>query len=304
MIELRKYLLIKWLSVKNGDSLSGFILLLSLIFISFLKFNPFITILISTMINVVFYSSKKDYSFLIHFFNRGKIFTILFIEFLLLNSVLVLAILQSKTHVIFIVIHLILAISIFLYSIRVRNGSKVVFEFNLIPLKYFELKSYLRHRAYFLVFYIFCFVLIFQDYFLFFLYSMFVMEFFSQIFSNNENKEILNGYFNKKSIRYKIISNVLFILSLFYLITIILTLYLYDKYLVYTIYICLITLLFSALTISHKYQNYNGNIQNNHLGVSKTILYFVLSISIIGAIYKVYYNIKLGSKNINSYVEN
>ena len=136
-------------------------------------------------------------------------------------------------------------------------------------------------------------------FFLFF--TIFIIDMFSNIFSTNENKEIFTGFFNLYSLKYKIMMYCIFH-STFFIVAILLVAYFHERFLLFSVYGLIYTLLYLILVITYKHSNYKGYTARKPLSITESLSFLFLSLSVVFALVEISSLYKKSILNIKKYV--
>lgn len=245
---------------------------------------------------IIFHFQRKDIPFLKNIKKSWKI--ILTIEYL---SCLFIISVFSRNYQIEYTLLAPIFVCFILPNIRVMIAPRVI-KLSLLPNHLFEIKTAIRKTP---ILFIFQIILIYASSFhpftLFFI-LLFSMEFFSNIYNEIESKELLQFYFLKYDLYYKISSHLLFyniILLPAYFIYCIL-----DNDPLYLIIYVIFINLFINQRISLKYESYNHHLKFHPLYITQII---GIALSIVLIIPFLYYCTKSQANainNINRYVRN
>lgn len=257
--------------------------------------------LLVLIFNAYYLSLKNDKELLLHYFTLNERLILYFSDFFLINLHIILILFLRQVPFGYVIFSLLLSIILFLIYLNVKSFHFFKYRFNFINSNFFEFKSFIRRKPYFLVLFIFNYFLITIDVFFFFLLSMMIMELFSQTYSTNESKELLIIFFSENTLQKKILKNTYISLFLFSpaLLLIIVN---HEQYYLSCLYIILCTLLYNVLIITKKYSEYSDYKVKNYISLPQFFLYFFLAFSVIGGVYQFYLNYKLALRKINSYV--
>lgn len=176
-------------------------------------------------------------------------------------------------------------------------------QWNFISNDLFEWKSYMRKNTWmFILTYI---VMIASAYYSasLILCGIFLLDYLSHVYENNENKEMLEVYFKKMNFKDKIYKNVFFfnaLLSPTYILFLILN---FNESLYLLYYIFFMNCYF-LLILTRKYKLYHHHEKANYFSIAVFIEYFAYSITIIPALIMIRLNSKEAQQNISKYVGN
>lgn len=176
-------------------------------------------------------------------------------------------------------------------------------QWNFISNDLFEWKSYMRKNTWmFILTYI---VMIASAYYSasLILCGIFLLDYLSHVYENNENKEMLEVYFKKMNFKDKIYKNVIFfnaLLSPTYILFLILN---FNESL-YLLYYVFFMNCYFLLILTRKYRLYHHHEKANYFSIAVFIEYFAYSITIIPALIMIRLNSKEAQQNISKYVGN
>lgn len=182
---------------------------------------------------------------------------------------------------------------------QIRFGLK----WNLIPTFLFEWKSYLRKNT--LVFIPGYIILILSSYnqASLILFGIFMFDFIGALFEPNESKEMLEIYFKKYDLRFKLQKNMLFfniLLAPVYLFFTVLN----STESIYLLYYMIFMNLYLLLILTRKYKVYHYREKGNNYGMIVFLEYFFCSILVIPAVFIIFQNLRQAKQNIRMYVGN
>lgn len=177
------------------------------------------------------------------------------------------------------------------------------FQWNFISNHLFEWKSYLRKNTWVFIFTYLIILLSAYNQASLILCGIFLLDYLSHVYENNENKEMLEVYFKKISFKEKIQKNVVFFNALL--------LPVYIGYLVlnfneslYLLYYIFFMNCYFLLILTRKYRLYHHHEKANYFSIAVFIEYFVYSMLIIPAFIMIRINTKEAQQNISNYVGN
>ncbi|ATL42604.1 hypothetical protein OZ664_06360 [Elizabethkingia sp. HX WHF] len=133
--------------------------------------------------------------------------------------------------------------------------------------------------------------------------GLFVLDLFPRLYSNNENKEMLEMYFRKYTLEDKIRKNMK-LFNLVFLSVYIVFLILNRENSLLLLYYILFMNLFLILALTRKYKVYHYKERSNYFDMGIYLSYFIYTITIIPAIVIIVDNIKSAKENISQYVGN
>lgn len=193
--------------------------------------------------------------------------------------------------------------TISLCFLQPRSKPFPTLQWNFISNDLFEWKSYFRKNTWmFIVTYIIVVASAYHHASLI-LGGVFLLDFLSHIYENNENKEMLEVYFKKMSFKDKIYKNFLFFNALLLPIYILFLILNFNESLYLLYYIFFMNCYF-LLIITRKYRLYHHHEKANYFSIAVFIEYFVYSMLIIPALIMIRLNIKEAEQNIRNYVGN
>jgi len=190
----------------------------------------------------------------------------------------------------------------FLPLLHISNNIKT-FNFDFISNKTFEWKSFLRKQL--LTFLIYYLLTIISSYhpFTLLLMGTFFLDFISNIFTYNENKELLEAYFKKYSLKQKLYFNA-YLLNLLLLPILIGYIIFNSDEIIYLLYYFIFMNLYYLLIITRKYKNYYHKNKENEYNMGIYLQYLLSSLFIIPAFYFLKQNISSSIQKIKSYARN
>ncbi len=194
-----------------------------------------------------------------------------------------------------------LAMFALLAFITPRTQPWVTFQWNFIPDDLFEWKSFLRKNTLLAVL---GFVILWCSAYhvvALILAGVFALDYISHLYEPNENKEMLEMYFKKYTLKEKLRRNSLLFNALL-LPTYCLFLILNPTESLYLLYYFAFMNLYFMLIITRKYKQYHHKEKSNYYTIGVFIEYTICSIIIIPAVFLLKKNIKEASQNIRTYV--
>ncbi len=253
-----------------------------------------------SLLFVIFYHfSRKDIPFLKKAFVDNWRFVI-FLENLIIYLIFLL--LNINYRIDFYGIYFLFSLGIlsFFYP---KKQPKLGLKWNFIPNYLFEWKAFLRRYSWLAI--IIFIISIFSGYnpasLIFF--GIFILDYISKIYLDNECKEVLQAYFNQNSFQYKIRKNLIF-LNVLLLPSYLVFLTLNYSESIYLMYYFAFMNLYYSLIITRKYKIYSHKQKTNNYNMGVFLEYFFCSATIIPALFVLHSNIKSAQKNIKNYVKN
>lgn len=194
---------------------------------------------------------------------------------------------------------LITSFSFFYPKTKISANSK----WDFIPNELFEWKSLLRNNTVAAV--LIYLVIIASSYHISTLTfcGLFVLDLFPRLYSDNENKEMLEMYFRKYTLEDKIRKNMKLFNLLFLPVYIGFLILNREDSLLLLCYILFMNL-FLILALTRKYKIYHYKERANYFDMGIFLSYFIYTITIIPAIVIIIDNIKSAKENISQYVGN
>jgi hypothetical protein len=298
---LRKYLKINVLNLSRGYTMDK--LIVTLIFIFLVVFSeekiivysiPFVFVVILNFYKVPDPKLKRI------FYSRNTLRFINSIEFFFINVLIFLLLFYRELDLYY--CSAVLGLN-FLLKISHKKLRKIIHfsSFNYLPTKFYELKSFLRSVHYSLFLTVGSGVLIPQHFMFFLFFTIFIIDMFSNIFSTNENKEIFTGFFNLYSLKYKIMIYCIFHSS-FFILAILLVAYFHERFLLFSVYGLIYTMLYLILVITYKLSNYQGYTASKPLSITESLSFLFLSLSVVFALVEISSLYKKSIVNIKKYV--
>ncbi|KUY29999.1 hypothetical protein ATB96_17040 [Elizabethkingia ursingii] len=133
--------------------------------------------------------------------------------------------------------------------------------------------------------------------------GLFVLDLFPRLYSDNENKEMLEMYFRKYTLEDKIRKNMKLFNLVFLPVYIGFLILNRENSLPLLCYILFMNL-FLVLALTRKYKVYHYKERTNYFDMGIFLSYFLYTISVIPAIIIIIDNIKSAKENISKYVGN
>lgn len=190
---------------------------------------------------------------------------------------------------------------VLLAFITPRTRSWLALQWNYIPDDLFEWKSFLRKNTGLAIL---GFLVIWGSAYhpvTLILAGVFALDYVSHIYELNENKEMLEMYFRKYTLKEKLRRN-----SLFFNILLLpaygLFLVLHPAETLYILYYFVFMNLYFLLILTRKYKHYHYKEKGNYFNMGVFIEYTICSMTIIPAVFILKKNIKEASQNIKTYV--
>lgn len=246
---------------------------------------------------LVFHINRKDIPFLKKTFISNWRF-IIFLESAFIYTLFLMANINYKIEKFGLLAFLAI---ISLCFLQPRSKPFPTLQWNFISNDLFEWKSYMRKNTWmFIVTYIILIASAYHQASLI-LCGIFLLDYLSHVYENNENKEMLEVYFKKMNFKDKIYKNLIFfnaLLSPTYIVFFILNESLYLLY-----YIFFMNCYF-LLILTRKYKLYHHHEKANYFSIAVFIEYFAYSITIIPALIMIRLNTKEAQQNISKYVGN
>ncbi|WP_210150606.1 hypothetical protein [Chryseobacterium scophthalmum] len=176
-------------------------------------------------------------------------------------------------------------------------------QWNFISNDLFEWKSYMRKNTWmFILTYIIVVASAYHQASLI-LCGIFLLDYLSHVYENNENKEMLEVYFKKMDFKDKIYKNVVFFNALLSPTYIGFLIFNFNESLYLLYYIFFMNCYF-LLILTRKYKLYHHHEKANYFSIAVFIEYFAYSITIIPALIMIRLNSKEAQQNISKYVGN
>ncbi len=175
------------------------------------------------------------------------------------------------------------------------------FHWNFIPDDLFEWKSFLRKNTWLATLGL---VIIWCSAYhpvTFILAAVLALDYLSHIYELNENKEMLEMYFRKYTLKQKLRRNSLFVNALL-LPAYGLFLILHPAESLYILYYFAFMNLYFLLILTRKYRQYHYKEKSNYFNLGVFIEYTICSLAIIPAVFILKKNIREASQNIRTYV--
>lgn len=248
---------------------------------------------------LVFHINRKDIPFLRKIFvNNWRL--IIFLESAVIYSIFLLANINYKIERFGLMMFGALILLCFLHP---KSKPFPTLQWNFISNDLFEWKSYLRKNTWmFILTYI---IIIASAYYpaSLILGGIFLLDYLSHVYENNENKEMLEVYFKKISFKDKIYKNLIFFNSLLLPTYIVFLIINFNENLYLLYYIFFMNLYF-LLILTRKYKLYHHHEKSSYFSIAVFTEYFVYSITIIPAIIMIRLNSKEAQQKIKNYVGN
>jgi hypothetical protein len=298
---LRKYLKINVLNLSRGYSMDK--LMITFIFIFLAAFSEEKTIVYSipfVFVVILNFYKVPDPKLKRMFYSRNTLRIINSMEFFFMNVLIFLLLFYRELDLYY--CSAVLGLN-FLLKIFHKKLRKIIHfrSFHYLPTTFYELKSFLRSVHYSLFLTVGSGVLITQHFMFFLFFTLFIIDMFSNIFSTNENKEIFTGFFKLYSLKYKILIYCIFH-STFFSLAILLVAYFQERFLLFSFYGLIYSMLYLIFIITYKHSNYEGYTARKPLSITKSLSFLFLSLSVVFALIEISSLYKKSILNINKYV--
>ncbi|CAD0225687.1 hypothetical protein KYG33_01130 [Chryseobacterium sp. D764] len=182
-----------------------------------------------------------------------------------------------------------------------RTQPWITFQWNFIPDDLFEWKSFLRKNTLLAVWGLVILWCSAYHFVALVLTGVFALDYISHLYEPNENKEMLEMYFKKYTLKEKLRRNSLLFNALL-LPTYAMFLILNPAESLYILYYFAFMNLYCMLILTRKYKQYHHKEKSNYYTIGVFIEYTISSIIIIPAVFILKNNIKEASQNIKTYV--
>ncbi|WP_255412714.1 hypothetical protein [Elizabethkingia sp. YR214] len=246
-----------------------------------------------------FHYRRKDIPFLKNAFIQNWRF-IIFIESAFIYLFLLLGNIHYKSDILGLAgLFLITSFSFFYQKTKINVTSN----WDFIPNELFEWKCLLRKNTVTAI--LAYLVIIASSYHISTLIfcGLFALDLFPRLYSDNENKEMLEMYFRKYTLKDKIRKNMKLFNLLFLPVYIGFLILNRENSLLLLCYILFMNL-FLVLALTRKYKVYHYKEKTNYFDMGIHLSYFIYTITIIPAIVIIIDNIKSAKENISKYVGN
>ncbi|MBG0506835.1 hypothetical protein GBO30_16550 [Elizabethkingia anophelis] len=246
-----------------------------------------------------FHYRRKDIPFLKKAFIKNWRF-IIFLESAFIYLFLLLGNIHYKSDILGLTgLLLITSFSFFYPKAKISVTSK----WNFIPNELFEWKCLLRKNTVTAI--LIYLVIIASSYHISTLIfcGLFVLDLFPRLYSDNENKEMLEMYFRKYTLEDKIRKNIKLFNLIFLPVYIGFLILNREDSLLLLCYILFMNL-FLVLTLTRKYKVYHYKETTNYFDMGIFLSYFIYTITVIPALVIIIDNIKSAKENISQYVGN
>lgn len=248
---------------------------------------------------LVFHINRKDIPFLKKIFiNHWRL--IIFFESSFIYTLFLMANINYKIEKFGLMMFL---ATVSLCFLQPKSKPFPTLQWNFISNDLFEWKSYLRKNTWmFILTYLVVIASAYHQASLI-LCGIFLLDYLSHVYENNENKEMLEVYFKKINFKDKIYKNIVFfnaLLSPTYIAFLIIN----FKENLYLLYYIFFMNLYFLLILTRKYKLYHHHEKANYFSIVVFIEYFVYSMLIIPAFIIIRINIKEAQQNIKNYVGN
>ncbi|OCA72575.1 hypothetical protein BBI01_10710 [Chryseobacterium artocarpi] len=193
------------------------------------------------------------------------------------------------------------ALMVLFAFISPRTQPRATLQWNFIPDNLFEWKGFLRKNSWMGI--IGFVIVLLSSYHpaTLILAGVFVLDYISHIYEPHENKEMLEMYFKKYTLKEKIRKNSLFFnILLLPVYCSFLILNPYESF--YILYYFAFMNLYFLLILTRKYKNYNHKNKNGDYGIGVYLEYFVCCMTIIPAVLILRSSMKAANHNIRTYV--
>lgn len=248
---------------------------------------------------LVFHINRKDIPFLRKIFvNNWRL--IIFFESAMIYSIFLLTNINYKIEKFGLMM---LGALILLCFLEPKSKPFPTLQWNFISNDLFEWKSYLRKNTWM---FIFTYMIIIASAYYpasLILGGIFLLDYLSHVYENNENKEMLEVYFKKISFKDKIYKNLIFFNSLLLPTHITFLIINFNENL-YLLYYLFFMNLYFLLILTRKYKLYHHHEKSSYFSIAVFIEFFVYSMLIIPAFIIIRLNIKDAQQNIKNYVGN
>lgn len=278
-------------------SIPAFLVFGALIFIKLPE--PFLYPILYFSIVLIFHINRKDIPFLKKIFiHRFKL--IIFLESAVVYTIFLMTNINYRIEKFGVIMFAALIVFCFFQP---KSKQFPTLNWNFISNDLFEWKSYFRKNTWiFILTYI---ILILSAYHraTLILCGIFLLDYISHVYENNESKEMLEVYFKKFSFKDKIYKNTVFF-NLLLLPTYIGFLVLNSTDSLYLLYYMLVMNSYFSLIITRKYKLYHHREKSSYFSIAVFIEFFVYSVLIIPAFIMIRLNSKEAQQNIKKYVGN
>lgn len=278
-------------------SIPAFLVFGALIFIKLPE--PVLYPILYFSIVLVFHINRKDIPFLKKIFiHRWRL--IIFLESAAVYTIFVMTNINYRIEKFGVMIFAALLVFCF---IQPKSKLFPTLNWNFISNDLFEWKSYLRKNTW--IFILTYMILILSAYHraTLILCGIFLLDYISHVYENNESKEMLEVYFKKISFKDKIYKNTVFF-NLVLLPTYIGFVVLNSTDILYLLYYMLLMNSYFSLIITRKYKLYNHREKSSYFSIAVFIEFFVYSVLIIPAFIMIRLNSREAQQNIKKYVGN
>lgn len=300
---LNRYFNLKFLGFLRGYNTGKSVTLITLLFLIVLLKEKYIILPLSVVFTFIFSKlNNSDFRFLLNYFERKKIVVLLVSEFTLFHLAVVYGLFLNGINSVVLWLYALFSVLLFQSTFNISYNKRSYLKFNVLPNHLYELKAFFRSKGYFFLLLLASFGLLFFDsLFFFFVYSLILMEFFIQLFSINENKEVVSSFFRHRSLSQKIFHYTIFsILCL--IVPLVICLTISNKNTLGFFYILLYTVIYCVLILVNKYSNYTGTKYENNVFLAKNLYFFFCSITVIIGVIEIKRLYNNAQKNIENYV--
>ena len=248
---------------------------------------------------ILFHFNRKDILFLKKTFVKNWIM-IVFLE----NTIIYCLFLLINIHYKFETLGLLMIAVISILSIfQLKTKPNISLKWNFIPNYLFEWKSFLRRYSWLTILSILISAISGYQTSPLIFFGIFLLDYISIIFENNESKEMLEMYFKRYDLNFKLKKNLVFFNILLLPSYLVFLIFNHSQSL-YLIYFIAFMNLYYLLIITRKYKIYNHKDKTNYYNMGVFIEYFFCSITIIPAIFVLNSNFKSAKENLKNYVGN
>lgn len=250
-------------------------------------------------LTLIFHINRKDIPFLKKVFVRDWRI-IIFLESAFIYCLFSFANINYKIGKFAFIFGVVLILFPFFYP---KKQIRLGLQWNFIPKFLFECKSYLRKNT--IAFITGYTLLVMSAYHpaSFILCGIFTFDVIGAIFEPNESKEMLEIYFKKYDLTFKLRNNVAFFNLLLLPAYFVFFVFNYTE-IFYLMFFMILMNLYLLLILTRKYKIYNFKEKGNNYGLIVFLEYFCCSILVIPAIFMIKQNFREAKQNIRIYVEN
>lgn len=280
------YLKIRLLTLSRNPSLDVLVIPIVIIFLFFkinIEYNLIYVLLLFSLLTF-YLRNKTDFSLLKHFFNKKTYYILNISEGIIIVffiSIIGLANTNLSFYSLFLFIILSLII-IIINTIYHKDKKSNVIISGKLNMTNFEFISFFRQNKFYSLFIFICSLACFFHDLFCFVYIYFIIDFLTNVFSSNENKELLSVYFERISLKRKflfILKNVVYIY-----IPVIVSSFINKIDFFIIIYSFFVIVLYILLFLSYKYSKYLNKEQKVNISNTELIVLLLLSSTIIGGV--------------------